>query len=564
MLIMQRLIKILQRNVILVTMILLGGIIRMFGLGAVPPSLNWDEISHGYNAYSILETGKDEWGERLPLIFRAYGDYKLPVYIYTTIPGVAVFGLSEFSVRLTSAVAGTLLILFTYLLAFQLFNRRYVALLAALFMTIEPWSFFLSRIAVEANLALFFIVAGIWFTLSGLLREKWWFILGALFLGLSVWTYNSARVFVPLLLVTLIFIYRYELIALWRAQKLFIIHYSLFIILFFLPMFYQLIIPAGQARYNWVAILDEGAISQIDNRRNTSNLPGPLPRLLNNKIVYFLDSFGKNYLSYFSPDFLFSSGGTQYQFSVPGKGLIYPTEALLIAIGLLWIIKKRSKETTLILAWILLAPVAASLTRESQHALRSIVMMPVPQILSGVGLIVAWGWIRKKKLKSLALIIYIICLLYYAESYIGTYIGTYKTTYSWSWQYGYKEAVQFIKDHYNEYDQIIVTKKYGEPHEFVLFYLPWDPEKYVNDPNLIRFGQSEWYWVDRFDRFYFINDWQVPKMDSGKWIVESGSEIPINSNTLLVTSPGNYPPGWKMIKTINFLDNRPAFDILEK
>jgi len=71
-------------------------ITRVYKIAEIPPSLYWDEASIGYNAYSIAETGKDEWGESFPLHFRAFGEFKLPVYIYSVVPFVKIFGLNEF------------------------------------------------------------------------------------------------------------------------------------------------------------------------------------------------------------------------------------------------------------------------------------------------------------------------------------------------------------------------------------------------------------------------------------------------------------------------------------
>ena len=87
---------------ILFLIVVLAFVLRFVQLDSLPPSLNWDEVSHGYNAYSILKTGKDEWGKFLPIIFRAYGDYKLPLYIYITAFSEFIFGLNEFAVRLPS------------------------------------------------------------------------------------------------------------------------------------------------------------------------------------------------------------------------------------------------------------------------------------------------------------------------------------------------------------------------------------------------------------------------------------------------------------------------------
>ena len=96
--------------------IVLAIVLRLFLLTSVPPSLNWDEVSQGYTAYSILQTGKDEWGEKLPLFFRSYGEWKSAVYIYLLLPFIKVLGLNAFAVRLPSVLAGIISVYLMYLL----------------------------------------------------------------------------------------------------------------------------------------------------------------------------------------------------------------------------------------------------------------------------------------------------------------------------------------------------------------------------------------------------------------------------------------------------------------
>ena len=548
--------KLIKNNLILIAIILIAIILRL-SWGNTPPSLNWDEVSHGYNAYSILTTGVDEWGEKYPTIFRAYGDYKLPVYIYLTAISESIFGLNIFAVRLPSILAGIGTVIFTYLLALELFkNHRSLATIASLFVAIEPWTLFLSRAAFEANLALFFFVSGTYFFLRGFHRLQFT-VLSSLFFGLTMWTYNSYRIFTPLFLSFLLIIYRKSLIEIYRSNK-HLIHKSLIIILVFLvPMFYQLATTVGQARYSKVSILDEGAINKINELRFKIYELGytdPIPRLMANKATYFVQEFGKNYISYFDPRFLFIKGGDQYQFSIPNTGLLYIINLPFFYLGIYYLFKLKNRESKLLLVWLLLAPVAGSLTRESPHVLRGVTMLPIPMILS------AFGFIRFTAHRSLFTFSYVILLFVSMYFYLINYLTNYRINYSWSWQYGYKEAVDYIKSNYNKYDKFLITKKYGEPHEFTLFYLGYDSQKFRNDPNLIRFYQSGWYWVDRFDKFYFLNDWQVRELR-----LESGDRVDCsNTKCLLVTSPNNYPDGFKKLETINFLDTQPAFEIYDK
>ncbi|MBU0572834.1 glycosyltransferase family 39 protein [Patescibacteria group bacterium] len=553
--------KLVKKYGLFFLILLVAVVLRFMAISKVPPSLNWDEISHGYNAYSILKTGKDEWGVSFPAIFRAYGDYKLPVYIYLTSVSEFFLGLSVLAVRLPSILAGIGVVIFTYLLAKELINKK-VALISAFLVAIEPWSLFLSRGAFEANLSLFFIVSGIYLFIIGIKKTKW-LPISVILLGLSVWTYNSARVFVPLLLVALKFIYKKELLAVWKKKSKFVVLSTILALIIFVPMFSQLLNPTGQARYGWVAIIDEGAITKINEGRNLSELSPLLARAVYNKGTYFVTQFTSNWFSHFSPEFLFYEGGSHYQFSVPRHGLIYIVNLLFFLIGLVVLIKKPNKGSLLLLTWLFLAPIPSSLTREAPHVLRAITMLPIPMIISASGFIALIEWFDKKY-RSLLIVAYIIILAAFARNYLFEYFGDYRKDYSWSWQYGYEQAVSYVKQNYDQYDKVIVTKKYGEPHEFFLYFWPWNPSDYRNDENLIRFHQTDWYWVDAFDKLYFVNDWEMPS-EGATFVLESKKEIDCNdSSCLLITSPGNYPYGWDKLDTIKFLNDVPAFEIYEK
>src|SRR3989344_1554617 len=115
--------------IILTVIILLAFGLRFHKVTEIPPALNWDEVSIGYNAYSVLKTGKDEWGTLLPIHFKAYGEYKLPAQIYASIPGIAVFGLNELGVRITPVIYGTLTVLLLFFLTRALFQNVYIGLI---------------------------------------------------------------------------------------------------------------------------------------------------------------------------------------------------------------------------------------------------------------------------------------------------------------------------------------------------------------------------------------------------------------------------------------------------
>ena len=108
----------------LTIIVLLAAILRFYQLGSNPPSLDWDETSLAYNAYSIIRTGADEYGNAFPLLsIRSFNDSKPPMYVYSLVPSLLLFGKTDFAVRFPSALAGTLTVLFTYFLAKELFRR---------------------------------------------------------------------------------------------------------------------------------------------------------------------------------------------------------------------------------------------------------------------------------------------------------------------------------------------------------------------------------------------------------------------------------------------------------
>src|SRR3989338_1229337 len=178
----------------LILIVILAFFLRFYKVTDIPPALNWDEVSIGYNAYSILKTGKDEWGNLLPVHFKSYGEYKLPAQIYLSIPGIAIFGLNELGVRVTPVVYGTLTVLLIFFLGRSLFQSNLVGLASAFLLAISPWHIHLTRASFESSLATFFVMLGIWFFIKGFKDQKW-FVISMIPFVLSIFTYNSARIF---------------------------------------------------------------------------------------------------------------------------------------------------------------------------------------------------------------------------------------------------------------------------------------------------------------------------------------------------------------------------------
>ncbi len=280
----------------LAAILLLAALLRVPFLSSIPNGFYSDEASTGYDAYSILQTGRDQYGEFLPLLTRSFGDYVEASYRYVAIPFIAVFGLNEFSTRLPSAVAGILTIGALYWLVRICFNTQ-TALIASLLLAISPWHIQFSRCAVRAILLPLLFCLGLALFVKGLRRSKFIYLSAATF-SICLYTYSSARVFLPLFLLGLCLIFRTDL---WKIRKAALMSGLLFLAAFVF-LFTSWITPEGMARARLTLISDPGKIAL-------------------------------NSLSYFSPGFLFLTGDPNLRHSPRGVGQLHYFELITVALG---------------------------------------------------------------------------------------------------------------------------------------------------------------------------------------------------------------------------------------
>lgn len=542
--------------IILALIVLLAFFLRFYKVTSIPPSLNWDEVSIGYNAYSILKTGRDEWEASFPLNFKSYGEYKLPGQIYASIPGVAIFGLNELGVRITPVIYGTLTVLLLYFLVMEMFNRRsLIALISSFLLAVSPWHIQLTRASLESSFALFWVVVGVWFLVKGLKKPKW-LILSMIPFAVSVYTYNSARAFVPIFLFALAIIFRKYF---WKERKWFLISGILFAI-FMIPLAYQVFSGEASARYKLVSITDEaGLIPRIEERRNNSTLPPVATKIIHNRYTYIGFYFAKNYLSHFTPGFLFIDGAGHHQHHVQGVGELYWFQAPFIILGLYYLVKKKDGNIKILIPWLLLAFIPVSMTNDSiPNALRTLNAAPIYQILTALGIYYAGKLIKDKKIFYILMGINFILFSINFGLYLKNLFVYYPILYSRDWQYGNKQVVKYIAENQDKYDLIVFSRVYGEPHMFTLFYLNYDPAKFQNNANLNRFETFDWVRVLKFDKFYFpdLGDAGTKYQD----IVDANP----GKKILFAGKPGDFPENATVLENINFLNGTGAFQIVEK
>lgn len=542
-------------TIIFFLIILVSIFLRFYELGINPPSVDWDEASIGYNAYSILKTGADEYGNNFPLSIRSFDDYKPALYVYLDIIPIVLFGLNEFSVRLPAAILGVLTVIAVYFLTREVLSKwddkkqTIVSLIAAFFFAISPWHLQFSRAAFEGNIGLFFFIGGLLFFLKALRNGNFFYLSCILFL-LSLYSYHSFRLFVPSFLLTLFIIF-WKGIFNFKKQA---IIFMLILFFFSFPIWNSFLAPvAGTgARLSMVTIFSDPTIIDVSIQRinydRSSN--DHIGALFHNRRVAYALAAAKGYLDHFNPDFLFIHGDGGVQHHAVNVGMLYLWDIPFILAGIYYLLRKNNRFTVALFMSFLLAPIAASVTTGTPHPVRAIGMILGFHIFAAVGVVFFWEKIMflKNLLVRISIIFIIIFSLllnvaYYLHQY---YIHT-PIEYGYFWQYGYKDAFGFAKENEAKFNNIIMTYEYDQPYVYYLFYNKIDPIWYQKNWDYNKNGT-----VDRFKRV--VGQYTFRNIEYTKDI-----NIP---NTLLIGTPREIPDNAKVIKTIKFPDGKTAFKIV--
>ena len=534
---------------ILLSIFITGSFLRLWKIDKYPVGFTPDEAAQGYTAYSILTTGRDEWGVKFPLNPRSFGDFKPPLQTYLIVPSVAVLGLNEFAVRLPNALLGSLAILGTFLLAKELFGLS-VGMLSAGMLAFSPWNIQLSRGAFEANLTVFFISFGIYFLLKAFKSRKViWQILAALFLGLNMFSYHSPKLLTPV--ITLLFII-YCLLFIKEEKrkgnfKTYFRKYFIFYILYFIFFLvaFSSFFAGGQRRGldiaifhptdNWLAVKDERYFA-VKN-----GLPDTMARLFHNKLTYSLSLFFRNYFSYFSPQFLFSEGPAEGSYGMnPSRGVLWWWELPILVFGLACFFKKPTKKAGLVLLLILLSPVPAALTKGERMANRAAGMMPFIQMLTAVSI---WKLkvkseklkIRNIRISSMFLYLYVFVFLLFFVFFLEDYFIQSPRKVTKQMLYGRCEAIRKIVNYEDKAETIIVSRKLSEPQAYIAFCLKFAP-------NLVQYESRQWLDYEKRNLSFLdqLGEYKLRKyiFRELNWVSDSKLE-----NAILIGGPDEFPKG---------------------
>jgi len=466
--------KILKNHVILISIILLGFLLRFINLKQNPSRMTHDAMSIGYNAFSILKTGKDEWGRFLPLDFEAFGDHKLPGAIYTTVPFIALFGLNQTAVALPSVLAGTSLILFIYFLIKDLTDKKNLALVSAFLISTSPWMSHISRMMFESNLGLSIYTLALVFLIKSLKEKNQQFlIVTAALLGLSFYFYIAFRVISGL---TLIAFLAYS----WSkkiSKKQILITSAIFTISI-LPLLPQLFSTSGTARFNQVSVFSGESQAAVQKEitdycfLNSAKLT-PICRYLFNKPLLIGKNLLNVYTQFFLPSFLFTPEQNLDYKRNSFFGLFFVILAPLLVFGLISFKKQKHITKFLLIFLLLVTPLPTVLTGKIQIIRATAYVLPVIILLS-LGWDQFLSWIKNNKILQIGLTgIYCLWLILFVLHDHFVYAPQSAHTV-------YMLPTELLQDvsSRDDVDIIYISKNFPDAHIAVAFYEKTKPGWY--------------------------------------------------------------------------------------
>lgn len=352
---------------------LLGLALRSYRLDQSPYGALVDELHFGYIAHSLNTTGADEHGVSWPLVFKGFGDQKLPAYAYLLMPVVRWLGLSVQSIRWPSVISGTILIGLIFWLGRTFKFSRPLALAAAFLTAVSPWPFWLSRFGLESNLSLTAWTAGL-ISLSTIKdkHSNYRLILTGFLFALTWYCYIA---YWPISVAILILYLGFRFFHKSLSKKSIVIIFGSFL-LAILPML--LLSPSGSstARLNQIGIFaDPGIAMKVDEKRTfcTWLAPKQLCYISWNKPLLAAQTVISRYLMTFSPEYLVLEGeGSNKYTTVEGFGQFMPAIYPFLLLGLMSLLfqskanKLPPEHRFLLITGLLIAIIPSALSSDPQ------------------------------------------------------------------------------------------------------------------------------------------------------------------------------------------------------
>ncbi len=454
----------------IILLILLGIIIRIIGIDILPNAANVDEISSGYEAYSILNFGIDRNGNFLPVFLEAWGGGQNALLTYLIIPFVKILGLNILAVRLPMAIISSISVVLFYLILKKMTNKK-IARIGLAFFVICPWHIMKSRWGLESNLFPDLILFAIYFIITGLdNNKKQLYYIGFGILGLSSYAYGTSYLFLPIFVIPI-------LILLYKQKKITIMQGIISIVIVAIISFPIML----------YVIINTFDLPQI-------NLPFmTIPRLQVNRFQEITSVFSmKNILN--AIEILgIQSDNLQWN-AIEGYGIIYLFSSVFTVIGIvrafLKSTKKEIKYNEIFNIWLIAALCILPVCEPNINRLNIIIIPIIYYTILGIEVIC-----NKKYIIYAITGIYMISFISFMQTYIKQDSGL-----GYTFENGLEEPIKYIKTLGDK--DIYITNQIKEPYIYVLFYTEYNTKDFVDTVEYLN-PNSQFRQVKGFKNYHF-------------------------------------------------------------
>lgn len=507
-----------SKILLFITILAVAWLLFTYKLDQIPAGLYADEAVAGYNAYSILKTGKDEYGKSFPILFRFFGSYSPPLFVYFLVPLIKIFGLKIWVIRSLSVMSMILVAVLVFLFLKSLKRSSlWLPYLGMFLFVISPWAIFFSRVGYEVTLAFAIFSLGVYLLWLGLKRPKL-IATGLLTLSLSAYTAHTEIYLVLLFVFSALIIFRNQLFS-KKAKKWTLLGLTLAAAI----QIPQILLIKTPAFWNKESLFYSKAISNY-----AKNHLHFLPQVLAIPLA-FIREFSSQWLTYFSPRSLFFLPDPDPQRSIPELSVFYDwmLAPYLVGLWLLWNNRKKDWGKYLLLL-LVLSPVPAALVGDPFSTQRALPLLFPLVLVIALGTdklfsFLKYGWQR---------IILVFIILTYSFLWLWRgYFVFFPKERAVHWGYGFGQLAKIIKNNPNK--KYIIDQGRMKPAYIQLaFFWQYPPARLQKAVDLKI--ATNYYWQTDFDDQYTFANVEIRpiywKGDIYKEQILVGDELAISED----------------------------------
>jgi 4-amino-4-deoxy-L-arabinose transferase-like glycosyltransferase len=498
-----------------------GSILRIYQFPDIPPGLNQDEAAVAYEAYSLILTGADRWGNPFPVYFPAWGSGQSVLYAYLSVPIIWLFGLNIFTARAVNLVFGVLLLPLQYICTKQMYGRA-IALTTTILTAILPWHVMLSRWGLDANLFPFFLLLGT-YTVSLALSPKSSKPLKVIALipwAISVYAYGVALMILPIMVLLVALTYRKEI---WENKRSWLGAILLFLLITFPLIAFAIKNNFLHRDFSFERFLPF-SIPLLPSQRLAQVGGESLAEKVWNNILFLLSGFQDGLIWNSIPEF------------PPLLMIIFP----FLGVGLLGLIRQflLSQKIDLFLLWLIsCSPLFLLIELNVNRA--NAIFIPII-VISTLGFFELKRALVSIQLQKILTISTAGWILISSLCFANYYFKHYPDIIDSSFNSGLETALEQAINTAQKEEKVLISQEISRSlsYIYILFYLKQDPRIFQTRSNYVINSEGV-FEVRSFERFYFKPEWLTlqPK-ETFVYLVKKRERIPCRGSKPLYNEGG--------------------------